>query len=41
MVDVWWKLVTVYCENHMKCTNTLYGQNAVFSVVPNGTYSDH
>jgi hypothetical protein len=36
------KTVAVYCENSMKYTNALYGQNAEFYCVKvGGTYSDH
>jgi hypothetical protein len=34
--------IAVYCENHMKHTNTLRGQNAEFKyVTAGGTYSNH
>jgi hypothetical protein len=34
--------VAVYCENHMKHTNTLRGQNAEFWYVKvGGIYSNH
>jgi hypothetical protein len=36
------EIVAVYCDNHMKHTNTLCGQNVEFLCVKaGGTYSDH
>jgi hypothetical protein len=36
------KISDVYCENHMKHTNTLRGQNAEFYYVKaGGIYSNH
>jgi hypothetical protein len=36
------EVIAVYCENHLKPTNTLREQNAVmFSVTVGGTYSNH